>query len=205
MQEPILGYGLCECGCGQRTSTAKRAYRHLGVRKGQPNRFMPNHRAGTGPVAFWDHVERTDSCWIWTGARCPRQGYGRFGDFKAHRLVAAHIHGDIDGLDVCHTCDNPPCVNPAHLFLGTAKDNMRDMRRKGRGRSKLSPAQVHEIRVLWAQGGIKQHELAERFGVAFQTISKIVRGERRTLDMGEFGPGELEVSNVPKPKIARTA
>lgn len=86
---------------------------------------------------FWNKVYKTDSCWLWIGSRLPT-GYGTFRVGKkvkrAHR-VSWELHNGpiIDGsLLVCHTCDNPMCVNPDHLFLGTNLDNMRDRNAKGR-------------------------------------------------------------------------
>jgi hypothetical protein len=98
------------------------------------------------PIAerFWKRVEKTAGCWCWTGGRLPK-GYGTFSvprddDSSRNRGVYAHrisweLHnGPIpDGMVVMHTCDNPPCVRPDHLTLGTAADNLRDMRQKGRG------------------------------------------------------------------------
>jgi hypothetical protein len=90
---------------------------------------------------FWSKVDATggiDACWPWTGVRIP-SGYGQLWSGKRHRpatRIAVLLSGrDIPaGMIVCHTCDNPPCVNPDHLFVGTYSDNMRDMLAKGRGR-----------------------------------------------------------------------
>ena len=91
------------------------------------NRYHPNT-----PETFWLRVARADpdACWIWQGSKRP-QGYGQLSyqgrHTSAHRLAWTLTHGPIpDGLFVLHRCDNPPCVNPAHLFLGTTDDNMHD-------------------------------------------------------------------------------
>jgi hypothetical protein len=81
---------------------------------------------------FWSHVLESPACWIWTGNIGPN-GYGRFGQRYAHRLSYEWMRGPIpEGMFVLHHCDNPPCVRPDHLFLGTAADNSHDMVRKGR-------------------------------------------------------------------------
>lgn len=86
---------------------------------------------------FWAKVEKTDGCWLWTAA-LSTTGYGRIGVGKkmayTHRLSWEMHNGPIPpGMHICHHCDNPKCVRPDHLFLGTRTDNMRDMWRKGRG------------------------------------------------------------------------
>jgi hypothetical protein len=89
---------------------------------------------------FWSFVDRrsADACWHWTGRKTTR-GYGQIqgeGSWTgAHRRAYSLTKGEIpDGHYVCHTCDNPPCCNPAHLFIGTPQDNVDDMIAKGRAR-----------------------------------------------------------------------
>ena len=90
---------------------------------------------------FWSHVERGPDCWEWT-ARRDKDDYGQFAISKgksavAHRVAYSLSVGDIpDGMFVCHTCDNPPCCNPEHLWIGTNQDNMDDMVRKNRANAK---------------------------------------------------------------------
>lgn len=133
-------------------------------------------------------------CIPWNGGKTGA-GYGSVylgggRQMLAHRLVYQNVFGPIpDGHFVCHRCDNPACVNPAHLFLGTPKDNSMDAWKKGRllaippqpgtanHKAKLSDSQVVEIRRRYAAGGILQKELAEEFGVKQITISNITTGK----------------------------
>lgn len=110
----------------------------------------------------------------------------------AHRVVYEQAYGAIPpGMYVCHHCDNPPCVNPGHLFLGTPKANSQDRERKGRGAAnfrtgelnpshKLTDSQVADIRRRAGQQSLRS--LAREFGVAHQQVSRIVRGLSRKGD-----------------------
>lgn len=140
---------------------------------------------------FWAsfNVGGEDECWEWQRSRIPR-GYGqikRTGERRqwyAHRISYAIANGPIpEGLQVCHSCDNPACVNPKHLFAGTSGDNHQDQKRKQRhlygernAESILTEVQAREILAL--AGIVTQRELGIRYGVSQGTISRIVLGLR---------------------------
>jgi DNA-binding XRE family transcriptional regulator len=121
-------------------------------------------------------------------------GYGGIGGMRngkrqmlmAHRVSWQLHHGDIpEGLYVCHSCDNPPCVNPRHLYLADVRVNTADATTRGRMRrgeshpnSKLTEERVREIRLRYRAGVVTQAELAEEYGVKRNTISRIVSGKR---------------------------
>lgn len=133
---------------------------------------------------FWAMVDKSGDCWLWQGS-LHTWGYGQVrmvkGYMYAHRLSYILTHGDIpDGVYVCHSCDNPRCVNPAHLWLGTPKENQADMRSKGRGKfpMKLTETQVIEIREKYATGETSIPKLAREYGVANTTVFHVVA--RRT-------------------------
>lgn len=118
-------------------------------------------------------------CWRWLGAMSSA-GYGRVGDTGyAHRESWKHFKGAIPvGLFVCHRCDNPPCVNPTHLFLGTAQDNTRDACRKGRMGHALAERQVRMIRrryVPWSRtDGLRA--IGREMGLSHTVIAGAIRG-----------------------------
>ena len=137
---------------------------------------------------FWEKVRKADGCWLWDSAIGSR-GYGVFwiGGAKrnehAHRMAYILTKGAIpDGLYVLHSCDNPKCVNPAHLSVGTAQDNSTD--RVVRGRSpagsknysaKLNEAQIVEIKAALAAGETHR-AIAARYSVTKSTITRIACG-----------------------------
>lgn len=154
---------------------------------------QPPHAIRPLSERFWEKVKKAgpDDCWLWT-ATVTRAGYGKIGrggrdevEDYAHRVSWELHNGPIpDGYFLCHRCDNPPCVNPTHLFLGTPADNVADAIKKGRhirgeavGGCLLTADKVVEIRRLYAAGGVRQEDLATRYGVTRSNIGAIVRGK----------------------------
>jgi hypothetical protein len=158
---------------------------------------------------FESKVDRTGACHVWTAATTTSGGYGEFhmrgAPVRAHRFAYMLAHGPIpDGLHVLHRCDNPPCVNVEHLWLGTQSDNAADAVRKGRhahqrhpesyrgdrnwkrrlpeknprgersGTAKLTEATVREIRTAYAAGSASMEKLRAQYGVSKSLIHKIV-------------------------------
>lgn len=134
---------------------------------------------------FWSKVDikSNDDCWIWTAGRFP-SGYGAFKalgkQWRATRFSWSLNNKTIIDSDlvVCHTCDNPPCVNPNHLFAATHKDNQYDSIFKGRHSSaKLTEKEKEMIRKLYSNGDITQKELGNMFSVDPSTVSDVVNSE----------------------------
>ncbi len=142
---------------------------------------------------FWAKVRRTTGCWEWLGSRS-QYGYGiiqqRRLRFHAHRVSWAMHFGDIpNGMYVCHHCDNPACVRPDHLFLGTHQDNMADKISKGRATGGSRPGEMHPlskltdeaVRVIRAEytPGKRGHgaAAAKRFGVSISAIYLVLRNK----------------------------
>lgn len=125
-----------------------------------------------------------NGCWTWLGLK-NRHGYGlwhhrRKGTSMAHRQMYEHYNGSVGSLCVCHSCDNPSCVNPSHLFAGTRLDNTRDAARKGRMqhgarhyKAKLTDEDVLTIRCL-SKAGEKQKDIASQFGITQSNVSYLI-------------------------------
>lgn len=183
---------LCKIeGCDNAKAVRGWCHKHYGrwQRHGDPLTLVLE--PGTPEERLWRNVDKRgpDECWEWTAAR--RHGYGIVQNAKgrgkgvmAHRLSYEIANGPIpDGLVVMHICDNPPCVNPAHLRQGTQRENTLDMMSKGRGnwraprgedspRAIITEAQAREILFSDEKGTV----LAARFGIKPTTVCAIRRG-----------------------------
>lgn len=153
---------------------------------------MPRWPTQTLEHRFWSKVRTSDpsDCWLWLGSTNGQYGVfpemrpsGKWGNSLAHRVSWRVTRGTIpNGLYVCHKCDIRLCVNPAHLWLGTHRENQADMGRKGRTYSpakKLTDDDVTQIR-LRIERGEPRISIASAFNVAPNHISRIKSGARRS-------------------------
>lgn len=158
-------------------------------------------RPANTPEVLWSKVDKRGAreCWPWKGTRT-KFGYGRtqIGDvnYYAHRVIYSLAYprsitwslprrGSMTGF-LLHTCDNPACCNPAHLYVGTHADNMADKKARGRcpdfsgdkgPRCKLTMKQAREIRRLRKDKNISARELAKRYAISLPSIKTILRGD----------------------------
>ena len=156
------------CGsCAKRFPRESRQYAEVVTDARTVSRFL----------AKVDKESSDSGCWLWTAYRSA-DGYGRFGIDHTVRVASnvayAMFVGPIpDGLYVLHTCDNPPCVNPSHLFLGTLKDNRDDCVRKIRaGRQILTPDMIRAIHEYRSTTGATHRVIAEQFGISPALVCK---------------------------------
>ncbi len=177
---------------------------NLKIHDNRPNKFCSpkcyyKGRTRSLSERFWGKVNKTETCWLWTAKMSPSgYGYTSLGkkNIRAHRASFEMAYGKIpDGLLVCHKCDNPACVRPDHLFLGTSADNSADMVAKGRvskGQkhskvmktttnrgenchlSKLAEKDVLDIRARCKPGQRNMTEVAKEYGLTRTTVQTIV-------------------------------
>lgn len=176
------GKHWCQCGCGQLIEIVDHHYNN-----GVP-RFIHGHQARVrlypaDEERFWLKVDRANkkSCWEWAASKS-NQGYGHIRSKNpvvkglAHRLSYFIHYGNFDAkCDVLHKCDNPSCVNPHHLFLGSHQDNMKDAAKKERFKSKLTAESAREI-VRLVESGVRQYLVAKQFGITQSTLWSILKG-----------------------------
>lgn len=126
----------------------------------------------------------TDACWIWKGGQAG-DGYGSFDQERAHRVAYELFIGPIpEGRDICHSCDVPLCVRPAHLFPGTPKQNSEDMVTKGRSvrgekqhSAKLTAELVKQIRELYVPYRVPMKQVAATLDVSLWAVYDVIRGK----------------------------
>jgi hypothetical protein len=179
-------------------------------------RFIHDGASDHERLMWYAKTNPDNQCWEWQGSR-DHSGYGRVSGTRTPRISSRVAYetwvGPIpDGHHVCHTCDNPPCINPDHLFVGLPKDNTHDMIDKQRGLHgerhhwhRLTDEQVHAIRYLSDQG-IQQRPIAKLMGCSQAQVSNIVRGAQRKHDTN-WKPSQPLVAwvSINSPKRLRSA
>jgi hypothetical protein len=181
-------------GCGGGVEAKGLCEKHYVRLKTHGSHDENNRTHAPVEVRFWRYVEKTDSCWVWTGGSKNQKGYGQIGSggkgakhILAHRLSYEIHKGKIpDGMVVMHSCDNPSCVNPDHLSIGTQSQNILEAFSKGRknsvpphvygdscGASKLNKFQA--IEVIESTDATKL--LAAKYGVSKSAIERVRNGK----------------------------
>lgn len=177
---------LCKCGCGQSTSIAKYTDRRFGWIRGKPKTFINGHwrrgkRAGDAANIAARSRPLQNGCIEWAGAK-DKDGYALFTPYgqptkRLARYLYTLQYGPLEPTQfVCHTCDNPSCINVVHLFVGSTQTNMDDMKQKQRqsqgekhAKTKLTARQVRKIRA----SPLPHAVLAAQYGTCYSTIGNI--------------------------------
>ena len=168
---------------GISTNSVARYKHKIGLVKPRPKHLLLHQR-------LENHTISKDNCWL---TDLPSNGHGYLnitvnGKTKYAHRIAYELHkGEIpDNMCVCHSCDNPACINPSHLFLGTQRENVADCISKGRSntpkgenhhKAKLTESDVHQIKHLLAEANLTLKQIANTFGVKLETISNIKTGK----------------------------
>ena len=166
---------------------------------------------------FWSKVDKRGACWNWTASRMV-SGYGvlkfRGRTCGAHRVAYELTHGPIpDGMVVMHSCDNPSCVNPAHLSLGTICDNMRDMYAKGRRGPRFAAtaeirkeARAHvviRLKEIATARGLSIPQLHRLTGIPEGTVRRLWKNEVNFIDISTLGQLMLALDVTPGDLLTR--
>lgn len=181
---PVQKIRKCCAFCGN-YFLAKPHKVKIGRAKYCSNPCKNNSRKKPLSERFWEHVVKSDGCWEWNGGKAVH-GYGSIHDDNGHQLRSNQAswilhHGPIpEGLWILHKCDNPPCVRPDHLYLGTHQDNMRDLilRGKGKGAAMVGSKNVHaKLREKDIPMIYKLNEL----GISYTAIGRMFRVKRNAI------------------------
>lgn len=168
---------LCKCECGNETIVGRPCLIQLHTKSCGCLCSPPvNDYNEQQEKDFFKYVNKTNTCWIWEGSK-DKEGYGIFHErckkIKAHRYAYTKYKGIIRGAHmICHTCDNPSCVNPDHLYEGTHKDNMKDIRDRKRWGGKRKPIeekQKNAIRILH-DNGVSNREISEVLKISLASV-----------------------------------
>lgn len=182
---------LCQCDCGNmKVVLGYYLRRHL-VGSCGCRQFFTDDQKLSRLVSRLNrrHIKTESGCWEWDGAAVDENGYCQIKIdnvcYYVHRVSYETFIGPIPNeMKVLHRCDNPPCINPEHLFLGTYQDNMNDMVKKDRQargerhwKAKLTQKEALKLIEMYATGEYSQKQLGEIFGITQSAISSITRGD----------------------------